>query len=640
MIRALLALGLGLLAGLTHAAVPARDGSSTLHDVKELDSRQFASDPETWPGAKVYRDTCSHCHEGQVPKAPQKMFLQMMAPKSILAALTDGLMKEQGASLMPAARRDVAEYLGGASLEATGPARTPPQCSAKAAAPDFAQLPVALGWGFDNSRFIPTGVAGLSRADLTHLELQWVFEFPGAIRARSQPAIAFGAVYTGSQDGTVYALDLRTGCVRWTSRTTAEVRTAIVLEPGANDPSHTRLYFGDVIARVHAADALSGKELWSVKIDDHPNATITGTPALHNGILYVPVSSLEVTSAADAKYECCKFRGAVVALDGKTGAILWKAYTISEQPGPVRTTSLGTRVFAPSGAPVWNSPTIDSRRGVLYVGSGENYSSPANDRSDALLAFNLKDGALVWSRQLLAGDAWNVACMMQNNPNCPGENGPDVDVAAGTILARLPDGKEVLLAGQKNGVVYGVDPDAKGKPLWQTRVGRGGIQGGVHFGMALEGRHLFVPISDLKDGHDGRQYPMPGRPGLYALDPSNGQFLWSAPAQDTCNGRKFCDPGISAAVTVVPGIVFAGHMDGILRAYDSASGQIIWQYDSNAEVKTVSGTTAHGGSFGGPGPVVRDGYVLVNSGYGMYFHMPGNVLLAFGPAHQATQSKN
>jgi polyvinyl alcohol dehydrogenase (cytochrome) len=634
------------------AATPAQD-SSTLKDVRELESRKLDSDPEKWPGVAVYQQTCSHCHQGQVPKAPQKMFLQMLAPGSILAALTTGLMKEQGAALTPEARRQVAEYLGGEKLDANRKAPQAPRCTAPgsgasadegdsgpagasiprpAPAAAFAQLPVALGWGFDNARFVPPAVAKLSRDDVPQLELKWAFEYPGAIRARSQPSIAFGNIYTGSQDGTVYALDLHTGCIRWASQTTAEVRTAIVV-------SNTNLYFGDVIARVHAMDAMTGKELWNVKVDDHPNATITGTPTFHDGVLYVPVSSLEVTSAADARYECCKFRGAVVAIEAKTGRIIWKAHTITQEPAPVRTTSSGTRVFAPSGAPVWNAPTIDSRRGVVYVGSGENYSSPANDRSDAVLAFNLKDGQLVWSHQMLAGDAWNVACMMRGNANCPGENGPDVDVAAGTILTTLPNGKEILLAGQKNGVVYAIDPDARGKVLWQTRVGRGGIQGGVHFGMALEAQRLFVPISDLKDGHDGRRYDMPGKPGLYALDPADGRIVWSAPAQDACNGRNFCDPGISAAVTAIPGVVFAGHMDGVLRAYDSATGRIIWKYDATGGVKTVSGALAHGGSFGAAGPVVRDGYVVVNSGYGLYFHMPGNVLLVFAaPARQTIQN--
>jgi polyvinyl alcohol dehydrogenase (cytochrome) len=645
------------------AAVPASQNSSTLKDVRELESRKFDSDTEKWPGAAVYQRTCSHCHQGQVPKAPQKMFLQMMAPSSILSALTTGLMKEQGASLTPEARRQVAEYLGGEKLDANRTVAQAPRCvdpsrsarttgargaagggvdsdasggraaSAGSGAPvavgDKGQLPVALGWGFDNARFTPAAVANLTRDDIPRLQLKWAFEYPGAIRARSQPTIAFGNIYTGSQDGTVYALDLHTGCVRWESHTTAEVRTAIVVPPVKDSKAQASLYFGDVIARVHALDAKTGKELWNIKVDDHPNATITGSPTFHDGVLYVPVSSLEVTSAADAKYECCKFRGAVVAIDTHTGKVVWKAHTITEEPAPVRTASSGTRVFAPSGAPVWNAPTIDARRGVLYVGSGENYSSPANDRSDAVLAFNLKDGKLVWAHQMLAGDAWNVACMMKGNANCPGENGPDVDVAAGTILTSLPAGKEILLAGQKNGVVYAIDPDAQGKVLWQTRVGRGGIQGGVHFGMALEGQRLFVPISDLKDGHDGRHYDMPGRPGLYALNPADGKVLWSTPAEDVCNGRNFCDPGISAAVTAIPGVVLAGHMDGVLRAYDSATGKVIWKYDSTTGVKTVSGTTAHGGSFGDGGPVVRDGYVAVNAGYGLYFHMPGNVLLVF-----------
>ena len=603
--------------------VAAQESSpSTLKDVKELDSRRPATDPESWPGAPVYRGLCVNCHEGQVPKAPHKMFLQMMSADVILAALTNGVMREEGATLTAQKRREVAEYLAGAPLGAGKARKAPPRCTGAAAEFNASQVPVPVGWGYDNARFASADVAGVTRDQVPKLRLQWAFEFPGAIRGRSQPAIAYGAVYVGSQDGTVYALDLHSGCVRWTYRSSAEVRTAMVLETGSSHS--TRLFFGDVIARIHAIDAKTGKLLWVSKIDEHPNATITGTPTLHGDTLYAPVSSLEVTTAADPKYECCKFRGAVVALNITNGATKWKAYTITESPRPVRTTSLGTKIFAPSGAPVWNSPTVDESRGVLYVGSGENYSSPANDRSDAVLAFRLGDGKLLWSQQMLAGDAWNVACMMQNNPNCPPENGPDVDVAAGTIL----HGK-VLLAAQKNGFVYGLDPDAGGRILWKTQVGRGGIQGGVHFGMALEDERLFVPISDLANGHDGRTYTSPPRPGLYALDPASGRLLWSAPAEDTCRGRAFCDPGISAPVTAIPGVVFAGHMDGVLRAYDSSTGKVIWSYDSAHDVKTVSGATAHGGSFGGSGVAVRDGYLVVNSGYGLYFHMPGNALLVF-----------
>jgi polyvinyl alcohol dehydrogenase (cytochrome) len=281
------------------------------------------------------------------------------------------------------------------------------------------------------------------------MKLKWALEFPGAIRARSQLGHRLRRGAIGSQNGSVYALDLATGLRALdVPRAAAEVRTGIVPE---TNPAvgHERLFFADVIGHTYAVDARTGELLWSAKVDDHPNATVTGTPAYHDGRLYVPVSSLEVTSAADPKYECCKFRGAVVALDAASGAERWKAYTIAEQPHVVRTTAAGTRVFAPSGAPVWNSPSVDAARGVLYVGTGENYASPANDSSDAVIAFRLADGKRVWVQQLTRGDAWNVACMMKDNPNCPGENGPDVD-GRGVIRSRPPTG-DLLLVGQMAG---------------------------------------------------------------------------------------------------------------------------------------------------------------------------------------------
>jgi polyvinyl alcohol dehydrogenase (cytochrome) len=392
-----------------------------------------------------------------------------------------------------------------------------------------------------------------------------------------------------------------------------------------------RVMFGDVLARIYSLDARTGELQWSHKLDDHPHATMTGSPALRDGTAYVPISSLEVTSAGDPNYPCCSFRGKVVALDAWSGEERWRAFSIAEPAKEVGRTSAGTTTLAPSGAPIWNSPTIDTKRGVLYVGTGQNYSSPQSATSDALLAFRLTDGKMLWSKQTLANDVWNVGCMMQNNPNCPPENGPDVDFGAGTILTTLPNGKDVILAGQKNGVVYAFDPDRQGAILWQTRVGRGGIQGGVHFGMALEGARLLVPISDMTDGRDGRPVDGPPRPGLYALDAVTGKVLWATPADNQCGAKPFCDPGISAAITATQGVAFAGHMDGRFRAYDTATGAVLFEKETHASFQTVSGAAASGGSFGGGGSAVRDGYVVVNSGYGMYFHMPGNVLLAFGP---------
>jgi len=586
------------------------------------------------PGEPLFNQYCAACHLGQVAKAPHKMFLQMMAPDAIYAALDTGIMRSHAEKLTGADKQQVATYLGGDHPLSTLRA---PQCTGPAATFDAGRRPAASGWGVtpENTRHIGAADAQLSAADLPRLELKWAFAFPNAQRARSQPAVAYGAVYVGSQDGTVYALDEETGCVRWTFRASAEVRTAVIVESPAAARQHAGpplVYFGDLLARVYAVEAFTGKLRWSHKADDHPNATITGAPSLHDGTLYVPVSSLEVTSAADPAYECCTFRGAVVALDALSGTSRWKAFTIPTEPREAGRTRVGTRILAPSGAPIWNSPAIDAKRGVLYVGTGENYSSPANDTSDALIAFRLADGAMVWHAQKTANDAWNVACMLPDNPNCPAENGPDVDFGASTLLLRDARRGDLLLAGQKSGWVYGVDPEARGKIVWGSRVGRGGIQGGVHFGMASDGERLFVPISDMVDEHDGRTHKEPSRAGIYALDPRTGTQLWAAPANDVCNGRAFCDPGISAAVTSMPGAVLAGHMDGRLRAYDSASGKVLWEVDTTQEWKTVSGELARGGSFGGgAGPMIVHGKVFAASGYGLYFHMPGNVLLVFAP---------
>jgi polyvinyl alcohol dehydrogenase (cytochrome) len=585
------------------------------------------------PGEALFAQDCASCHLGQVARAPHKMFLEMMPADMIFAALDAGVMRSHAEKLTSAQKHQVADFLNSDKPPASPPA---PRCTGQAAYFDTRRSPAASGWGItpDNRRYIDAQTAGLAASDLPQLELKWAFAFPGAQRARSQPAAAYGAIYVGSQDGTVYALDVATGCVRWTYRASAEVRTAIVVESvdAARARNGTpRVYFGDLIARVYALDAFTGALVWMHKADDHPNATVTAAPALHEDALYVSVSSLEVTSAADPAYECCTFRGSVLALNATTGAVKWKTYTMPQAPAFVGKTRVGTRIFGPSGAPVWNTPALDIKRGMLYVGTGENYSSPANDRSDAQLALRMRDGELVWHAQRTAGDAWNVACMIADNPNCPQEDGPDFDFGSSAILLDRGNADPLLLAGQKSGDVYGIDPAQDGRVVWRTKVGRGGIQGGVHFGMATDGERLYVPISDMKDEGTGEVYKEPSRAGLYALDPASGKLLWSAPADDKCAGRKFCDAGISAAITAMHGAVLAGHMDGRLRAYESATGRVLWEVDTTRMWATVSGATAQGGSFGGgAGPMVVGGNLIAVSGYGIYAHMPGNVLLVFG----------
>jgi polyvinyl alcohol dehydrogenase (cytochrome) len=601
-------------------------GGERITSTDELQSRNGPTiDVDKHPGKNLFAENCAGCHNGGVPKAPQQVWLEMLAPDAILAAMNGGIMRQQAAKLSTKERLQIAEYLVRTPLANYQPPRPPPMCDAQRAGFDVASPPAQIGWGHDNRRFTPVSVAGLTENEVPTLKLKWAMAYPGAIRARSQPAVGWGAIFVGSPDGTVYALDLESGCTKWRFRATAEVRTAIVI-----DPANKRLYFGDVLARAYALDAMTGKLLWQSKVDDHGNATITGTPTLGGGQLFVPVSSLEVTAAADPKYACCTFRGAVVALDPATGKQWWKHYSVIATPTAHDKTKSGTLIIGPSGAPVWNSPTYDAMTNRLYFGSGENYSSPADGNSDAVIAVDARTGKRVWTTQLTAGDAWNVGCMM-GNENCPKENGPDLDVASSVMIISVGGGRRIIVAGQKSGDVYGLDL-ASGKPVWKTTIGHGGTQGGVHFGMAAQGRLVYVPLNDMADTRDGRVYDSKKRgAGIHGVDAATGKLFWSTLADNVCGNRANCDPGISSAITAIPGVVFAGHLDGRFRAYQGRSGKLLWSVDTTKNVKTISGEMAHGGGMSGPGPVISSGHVVVNSGYGLYYHSPGNLLMVFTP---------
>ncbi len=462
------------------------------------------------------------------------------------------------------------------------------------------------------------------------LELKWTYAFPEATRARSQPAVGFGGVFVGSEDGSVYAFDIETGCSHWRFEASAEVRTAIVLAPASGEQPAMAV-FGDVLANLYAVNAITGELVWRMLADEHPSATLTGTPALSGNTLYVPISSLEVVAAANPQYECCSFRGSVLAVELGAGEIRWQHYTVPEPPAHTDTTIVGTRVLGPSGAPIWGSPAVDTKRGLLYVGTGENYSSPADGNSDAMIAITLDTGERDWVQQLISNDAWNTACPIKDNPNCPKEKGPDLDYGASPILMTLDNGKQVLVAGSKSGVVTGHDPDDQGRRLWHTRVGRGSIQGGVHFGMAAEAATVYAPINDMNHSNDGSSLDeSTARPGVAAVNAANGEVIWQHIQKDSCPADlEFCDTGVSAAVTAIPGVLFAGHLDGFLRAYDKNSGRIIWEFDSRQEFRSVNGPMANGGSFGGPGATVANGHLFINSGYGYSLHMPGNMFAVF-----------
>ncbi len=580
-------------------------------------------------GGAVFRESCAACHGSGAGGAPDTTALAFLAPQSVLRALTTGRMQGQGAALSQAQKVAVAEFLTHRRLDTAALAAKPLMCSAKVAKFDFADTPPFANWGLDvgNGHAIPDAVAGLNRGNVARLKLKWAVAFPNVLNAQSQPTLGGGAIFVGSADGTVYALDRETGCARWTFTAPASIRTGIVISPwrAGNARAAPRLYFGDGVGNAYALDASTGRQLWSREMDRHPSTALTGTPTLADGTLYVPVSSFEEVTAAAAGYACCTFRGSLVALDARSGAEKWRTWMV-DPPVVHGKTAKGADRFGPSGVAIWSSPLVDTKRGLVVVTTGDSYSEPTAPLSDAVVAMDVRTGRVVWANQTLGGDSWNMGCGLGEPDNCPEKFGPDHDFGTGAALTTLPDGSQVLLAGQKSGVAYALDP-ATGKLRWERRVGRGGALGGIHFGIAAAGGRAFMPVSDFPDGGE---HPDPARPGLYALDAATGKSLWSAPAADVCNRKPFCQPGYSAAISATGQLVFAGSTDGHLRAFDAATGATLWDADTDVAFATVNGTAAHGGAMsGGSAPIAYHGLLIANSGYGSLGKMPGNVLVVY-----------
>ena len=553
----------------------------------------------------------------------------MLGAQNIFSALTEGAMKIQALALNDAQRIALSEHLGESRLadNTTVPVNF---CENKAPKLTNGNTQDAVSsWGVtqENTRFIEGSVARLEANQVPDLTLKWSFAYPNAARARSQPTVHNGVVFVGSQSGAVYALDLDSGCAYWHFQADAEVRSALTFNSAAAQDA-LALYFGDFNGNVYALDANSGSLLWKVSLDDHPDLTITGSPTLHKDVLYVPLSSREWATAADPGYNCCTFRGGVSAINIADGKRAWTAYTVDPPVARENGDKLRVPGLSPSGAPVWNRPTIDTKRNRLYFGTGENYSSPSTTTSDAVIAVDMETGEIVWTYQSISNDAWNMACYVGGGVNCPEENGPDLDIGASTILLSLDDDRDVILAGQKSGHVFALDPDDAGKLLWRKKLGAGGFVGGVHWGMAAENETLFVPMAD-QDLVGLADYD--AKTGLYSVNAGTGEVNWFSATVDQCapEDKPACHHGLSAAITAIPGVVFAGAFDGYLKAYDSSDGKMLWEYGTHRTVETVSGEIAHGGSIEADGPIVYDGHVLINSGYSFGGKLPGNVLFVF-----------
>jgi polyvinyl alcohol dehydrogenase (cytochrome) len=580
----------------------------------------------------LFESRCAQCHGANANerRAPDRNALMQMTPERILAALTTGSMVANATGISDGQKRALAELLSGRPMGVSETGRASAMKNQCTARPAFNPTsgPRWSGWGNDamNSRMQTAQNAGLRAAQVPGLQLKWAFGFPNGSSAYAQPAVAGGRVFVGSDNGFVYSLDAATGCVYWSFEAQGGVRTAISLGT-IKTAAGTRhaAYFGDLKANVFAIDAETGEQIWTHRVDTHSFARITGAPALHDNRLYVPVSSFEEGSGSNDNYECCTFRGSVAAYDAATGRQLWQTFMI-DAPRPARKNKIGTQLYAPSGNAIWSAPTIDEKRRVLYVATGNEYSGEGGPNSDAVIALDLESGRIQWSSQVTPKDVYVVGCTPEKD-NCPqGDDGPDFDFGNSAILRNLPNGKSVIVIGQKSGVVWALDPDNKGALVWQRRVGKGSALGGLEWGSAADDAIGYFPVSDLLSGPEDAG-------GLHALRLDTGAPVWQArPPRADCKDPRNCTQAQSAAITLIPGVVFSGTTTGLMRAYDTADGRVIWTYDANIPYETVNGVKAKGGSFNGPGPVVAGGMVFMNAGYNyLGFGIGGNVLLAFAP---------
>jgi polyvinyl alcohol dehydrogenase (cytochrome) len=580
----------------------------------------FAADS----GEAVYAKRCASCHSTVAARVPTKEALQSLSASRIIRTLDFGTMLSIGSRLTREEREAVAAYLG----KPGGDTQPPATAFCKDRSVNLSNQPqVWNGWSptSTNARFQKS--AGLGLEQVRKLKLKWAFGLEGDIIAFAPPSIIGGHIFVGSASGRVHALDANTGCIRWSFQADGPVRAAITAAPLGNKFT---LLFGDQTGWFYSLEAETGKLRWKKKPETHEATRLTAAAVVHDGVVYVPASSWEENRALNADYPCCTFRGSLTALRVRDGAQLWKTFMIPDAAKPVEISHTGRPELGPSGAAIWAAPTLDLKRGLIYVTTGDNYTEPATAMSDAVVAVELKSGKIVWAKQAQPNDIFNGAC----GANCPG---PDFDYGSSVILEKTESGRELMLVGQKSGIVYALDPDKKGEIVWQLRVGKGGTNGGVQWGMASDGQRVYAATSDVVRARGPGGDPLDPRPrpldptqggGLTGIRIATGEKVWFAPPV-VCKPIPGCSPAQAAAVTAIPGAVFSGAIDGTLRAYSAEDGKVLWDFDTVREFETVNGVKAKGGSMDGPGPVVANGMVFVNSGYARVGAIGGNVLLAF-----------
>jgi polyvinyl alcohol dehydrogenase (cytochrome) len=575
-------------------------------------------------GEPLYNARCAACHDHPSGRTPAKEVIANNTPGYIFGVLNEGVMRANAEGIAYADKLALAMFVsnnksGGSALKTTFET---PVCT---------QSPKPLksvgqgwnGWGqnVENTRYQPE--PGISASEVAHLKLKWAMAVSGS--RSGEPIVAGGRLFTNDTASSVYSLDAKSGCAYWRFNAEGPTRSTISLAPLPGGPSRIAAFFTDAAGYLYALDADQGTLLWRTKIDEQRSHQFTGSVTVYQNVVYAPVSSGEEAFATDDAYPCCKFRGALVAVAADTGKILWTTFTTQSEAKPFKTNRLGNPMYGPAGGAIWSAPTIDPKRGLAYVASGDSYTDVATAGTDAVIALDLRTGKIVWINQLTREDSYIIGCygpLDKRHANCPTHVGVDYDLGASPTLTRRTDGKQVILASQKSSQVYALDPDDRGRIHWEKRLSTGGPLGGSEWGHAVDGRNIYVGISDI--------YVIDAKPQLTALSLVDGALVWNqALIKRPCRWTNvYCNPGISMAVTAMPGVVFAGSMDGILSAYSTADGKVLWSFNTGETFITTTGAKAEGGTLDGAGPVVAGGMLYVHSGYWGRTG-PGSVLLAF-----------
>lgn len=609
------------------SAAPA-GGTAPAATPTEQDVRLSGGRPKIFgppPGMTLFGERCAGCHTEQGLEingriVPTIAAMKATSPERILQSMTAGKMVTQATGLSDIQKKQIAEFVAGrpvaSGAETIGVAAMTNRCASNPPLPDPASTANWNGWSPDvrNARFQDAAAAGLRARDVPKLKLKWAFGLPFGGSSSSQPTVAAGRVFVGSDNTALYSLDAKTGCVYWAYIAGTAGRFAPVVAPVAGDGGRRyAVFFATGPGSVFALDAHDGQLIWKTQLEGM--LSVSASTVYHDGRLYVPITGTETVAGSNPDYECCRSRGGIAALDASTGRLVWKADSIAEPLAKAGRNQKGVQLWGPSGAGIWNTPTIDARRGLIYAGTGNSYGLVAATTSDSVIAMDMRDGRIVWSHQEFKGDAFMLFCGDRNERggNCPEVLGPDWDFGgASVILETLPNGRDVVVAAGKGGIAIALDPQRNGALLWRTKLydkEPPTADGLVLFGGTADGRRVYFPLQ------------RPGG-GLAALRLDTGVIDWTV-------GLDADPRGQIGAASAIAGVVFTGGWDGILRAVDS-TGKVMWRYDTRREFQTVNGVNARGGSLGSPGPTIADGMVYVASGYpGMQGGYPGNVILAF-----------